>query len=126
MEGGLLSYGAIHPMPLPGWGTNDTVRLKGPNWQVIFKPDGTGYIDMERGGKIVDHNLDGPNVFIGGIQGYSTAEEAVKVLKPVIDSLRGVLLLGGPAGSPILLPPVWGGAFSKPSDETIKYEVGRP
>ena len=120
-----LAYGAIHPFPLPGWQPSQLVSVRGINWQVIFKPDGADYLEIERGGKIIDRHLEGPNVLISGIDGMSDPVEALSSQKPLIDVIRGLLLLFGPPGKPILLPPVWEGVLRKTSPETIAYEVGR-
>lgn len=117
-----LAYGAIHPFPLPGWEPADLVRLKGKNWQVIFIPDGIDYIETERGMKIVDHHLEGPNVFIAGTERFSDPGEATLAQKPIIDSIRGLFLLEGPPGKPVLLPAVWEGVFKKSSPDRITYE----
>ena len=120
-----LVYAALHPFPLPGWQPAEMVRLKGNNWQVIFKPDGADYIQMERGGHIVDRHLDGPNVLIGGVDGLSDAAEVTETQKPLVDAIRGLLLLGGPPGAPLLLPAIWEGVLKKSSPDTITFEVRR-
>ena len=120
-----LAYGAIHPFPLPGWQPSDLLRIRGRTWQVIFKPDGADYIEKERGGEIIVRHLEGPNVLIGGTNGMSDPSEVIRAQKPLIDAIRGLLLLFGPPAKPILLPPVWEGVLKKTSPETITYEVGR-
>lgn len=39
---GDLMYGALHPFPLPGWGSPEVIRAGGENWQVIFNLDKAG------------------------------------------------------------------------------------
>jgi hypothetical protein len=101
---GNLMYAAIHPFPLPGWEPSELLRIRGTTWQVIFKPDGAGYLEMERGGNIIDRHLEGPNVLIAGINGMSDPGDVVKMQKPLIDAVRGLLLLLGPRGSPFFYP----------------------
>ena len=120
-----LVYAALHPFPLPGWEPAELVRIRGINWQAIFKPDGANYIELERGGKIVDRHLEGPNVLIAGIDGLSDPGEATRQQKPLVDAIRGLFLLAGPPTKPILLPLVWEGVLKKSSPETVTYEVGR-
>lgn len=120
-----LVYAALHPFPLPGWEPAELVRIRSSNWQVIFKPDGANYIEIERGGKIVDRHLEGPNVLIAGIDGLSDPAEAIREQKPLVDAIRGLFLLAGPPAKPILLPSVWEGVLKKSSPETVTYEVVR-
>jgi len=122
---GNLIYGSIHPFPIPGWTPSQMVRIRGRNWQIIFKSDGANYLEMERGGKIVDRSLDGPNVFIGAAEGLSTAEETTRIQRPMVDVIRGLLLLHGHHNTPILLPPVWEGVLRKTGPHSTGYEVGR-
>lgn len=121
-----LAYAALHPFPLPGWQPAELLHIRGKNWQVIFKPDGADYIEIERGGRIIDRHLDGPNVLIGGTSGMSDPVEAIRTQKPFVDAIRGLFLLFGPPAKPVLLPPVWEGVLRKTSPETVAYEVGRP
>ncbi len=120
-----LAYAAIHPFPLPGWQPSDLVCITGKNWQVIFQPNGADYIDIERGPKIIDRHLEGPNILIRGTNGVSDRDEVVRAQKPLIDAVRGLLFLLGPPAKPVLLPPVWEGVLRIPSPKTIAYEVGR-
>lgn len=120
-----LAYAALHPFPLPGWEPPELIRLRGKTWQIIFKPDGADYVAIERQRKIVVRHLEGPNVLIGGTEGVSDAAEAVRTQKPLIDMIRGLILLGGPPGAPLLLPPVWEGVLKKSSKDTITYEASR-
>lgn len=121
-----LLYGALHPFALPGWMSPNLIQLKGANWQVIFKLDGADYIDMERGVGVVERHLEGPNVLIAGIDGLSDAAEVTKAQKPIVDAIRGLLLLAAPPAKTILLPAVWEGVMRKTSPETIGFEVHRP
>lgn len=120
-----LLYAAIHPFPLPGWKPSELVSIHGSNWQVIFNPDGADYIDIERGGKIVDRHLNGPDVMISGVDGLSDPAQTMENQKPIIDAIRGLILLAGPAGSSLLLPPVWEGILKKSSPNKVTYEVRR-
>lgn len=120
-----LAYAALHPFPLPGWQPEELIHVKGKSWQVIFKPDGADYFEIERGGKILARHLDGPNVLIGGTEGYSKPEDATEAQKPIIDAIRGLFLLAGPPASTLLLPPVWEGVLKKERPETITYESRR-
>ena len=122
-EGDLL-YGALHPFPLPGWGSPEVIRVGGENWQVIFNLGKAPYIIPERGGTITERDLDGPSVFIAGKQGSPDAAAAAKNQRPIVDIIRALLLLEIPA-KPLLLPAVWEGVFRKPSPERIIYEVHR-
>lgn len=119
-----LLYGAMHPFPLPGWVSPEVIPLRGENWQVIFNMSGADYIEPERGGIVKERHLGGPSVFIAGTIGCADPAEATTVQKPLVDIIRGLLLLEIP-GKPILLPPVWEGVFRKPSPEKIIFEVHR-
>lgn len=121
-----LAYAAIHPFPLPGWNPPQLIRAIGPSLQVIMKPDGADYVDIERGGKVTNRHLEGPNVLIGASQGLSDPVAVETEQKPLIDAARGALLLAGPPVGPILLPPVWEGVLKKDRPETIVFEVHRP
>ena len=119
-------YGAILPVVLPGWDPGIPIDFGGPNWQMHFKPDGSDYLELKRGGNMVTRHLEGPNVFIGGSQGMPGPDTAVESQKPIIDTIRGLLLMSGPPGSLIFLPSVWEGACSpNPTAGRIMYRSGR-
>ena len=90
-EGDLL-YGALHPFPLPGWGSPEVIRVGGQNWQVIFSLDKAGYIIPERGGTITKRDLDGPSVFIAGKRGNIDAADAAKNQKPITNNQQPTIV----------------------------------
>ena len=44
---GDLMYGALHPFPLPGWGSPEVVSVRGERWQAIFNLGKAEYIGLE-------------------------------------------------------------------------------
>ena len=69
-----------------------------------------------------NRTLPGPCVFIATTGGLSDPGEVAEKHGPIVEIIRGLLLMAGPPGSPILLPPVWEGVFKKTTPEKITYE----
>ena len=119
---GNLGYAALHPFAVPGWDPPDRIQVIGSNWQVVFNPENASYVEATRGGTLEDRTLPGPCVFIATTGGFSDPGEVVTKHGPIVEIVRGLLLMAGPPGSPILLPPVWEGVFKKTTPEKITYE----
>lgn len=117
-----LGYGAIHPFALPGWDPPETIHVRGPNWQVIFISDEVGYVKAARGGETEARELSGPAVFIASSGGMSDAAQAADVQRPLVETIRGLLFMMGPPGSPIFTPAVWEGVFKKDKPDKITFE----
>lgn len=116
-----LVYAALHPFPLPGWNPPESIPIRGPYWQVLFKPDGAEFPEIQRSGGTVSRHVDGPNVLIACTKGVSDPSDAAKLQKPLIDGLRGLFAL---TFAP-LLPAVWEGVLKKSSPDTLYLEAVR-